>query len=152
MSNVVDFRSRKSGPPDRARGEYVFTVHIYEEPNGNVDLFAEQADADEVDVERLIDDMSKGLWAAEANRFDETDDLDHDLLLAVRVYRSSLVSSRWLTDVPDVDDAFETPAQLRWLWGRLEDAYWQVDERRGLGWFFWRMKRNIARIFQGIKG
>lgn len=144
---VIEFRRPDKQPP-RGEDEWRYTVHIYQNPvEDTTGLDIRFPDGPDIDFENFLDTLTRALWHGHSEQFDQSKDPDHDLLLITKVYRSSLVSSRWMND-PDKDNGFETPEQLRWLRDRLIDAYWQVDESRGLRWRLHDLTRRAQRAWR----
>ena len=144
MTNVLEFRKPEKQLPPSGGGEpHVLSVHTY--TNGDTrTTIIEQPDHAEVDLAFAAEDLFRNHIWAQHELFQNSKNLDDDLLLVVRIYRSSLVSSTWPPSSSDntdpADDAFETPAQMRWLRNRLDDAYWHTDKRRGV-----RYKLHVAK-------
>lgn len=141
--NVIHFTPRGAPPKDLP---HLFTVHIYGD-GVTTDTVIQQPDRPDgsVDMDAFLDTLTRVLMFTHMEQFERTRDPDDDLVLLSRVFRSSLVATRWPSD-----DPFETPGQKRWLRRRLADIYWQIDPRRGTAYrihaFFNRLGRLIARM------
>lgn len=138
MTDVIEFRKpEKPLPPSGGGQPHVLSVHSYSDGDVRTTII-EQPDHAEVDLAFAADDLLKNHIWAQRELFQNSGNMDDDLLLVIRIYRSSLVSSTWppsgTNDTEPAEDAFETPAQMRWLRNRLDDAYWHTDKRRGLGY------------------
>lgn len=155
MTNVIEFRKPDKQPPNHGGEPWVQSVHTY--ANGTTrTTIIEQADHEEVDLQLAAEDLFKNHIWAQHELAKTSGNADDELLLVVRIYRSSLVSSTWPPAVdgdglePD-ETAFETPAQLRWLRNRLDDAYWHTDKRRGVGYRVHQTKNALLRILHDAR-
>jgi hypothetical protein len=152
---VLEFRKPEKQLPPSGGGEpHVLSVHTY--ANGDTrTTIIEQPDHAEVDLAFAAEDLFRNHIWAQHELFQNSKNLDDDLLLVVRIYCSSLVSSTWppsgTNGIEPTDDAFETPAQLRWLRNRLDDAYWHTDKRRGIGYKVHAFKNWLFRQTNALK-
>ncbi|MFA5898341.1 MAG: hypothetical protein WC829_04430 [Hyphomicrobium sp.] len=154
--NIVKFVPKLSPSNDDTggpRGEHVFTVELYERPDG-VDSFIIQPNAPtpNIDMERFLKDIRKAFYSAHKINAEETGNPDHDLLLMSFMFRSGRTLNLWDEPREDRDNGFEAPRQLRWLRRRLDDVYWQIDERRGLAYHVYRFLNVIEIFIATLKG
>ncbi len=146
---IISFKRPDKQPPDDD-GELAFSVCIYKnQETRKTTTIVTQTDREDgtVDLEQFLDELHQIDWVTHENLFEATADQNHELLFAMRVYRSSLVAS-----ATSAEDAFETKAQQRWLMNRMKDAYWQVAEPRGIGYALHTFSNWLSRMRARLRG
>jgi len=133
MGDIVPF----SRPP--VGGGLLYTLQIYDTPD-QTDVVVSRADGEEPDPADVVTRLQKLIPFIYEDLYSRSGDQDHELKLTMRVFGSSKITCTW------TDDDMESPEGLAWLHRRFGDAYWNLDQRRGIA-YHWHILRGKLRNF-----
>ena len=150
MADILQFDiNRVRGPKPQkpeSLGDHVFTAYIYRGEEGQWNVTAESPGHELFPAIEFSEALYSLAITAHQDAYGELKQVSAQPIAFIRMFADHTQTQWDLTP----DGLLDTPQDLRWYRGCLDDAYWTVAPHRGWRWHWFRFRRALFNLTRRI--